>query len=136
MEALFHLRQQPALFQRAFLRTQAHGSRQQQGVGFVHGPDDSVDRVAAELLERGDAFMAVDDQIAVVSLDYDDGCLLSALSQRCQQVALAERVAGSQCRPAAVELVKLQVHEVEYARLPNSSFRVEGEVCPKVSRDQ
>jgi len=27
VEALFHFRQQPTLFQRAFLRTEAHGSR-------------------------------------------------------------------------------------------------------------
>jgi hypothetical protein len=44
-------------------------------------------------------------------------------------MALTERVAGSQCRPAAVELVKLQVHEFQYARLGNSSFRAERQVC-------
>ena len=136
MEALFHLRQQPALFQRAFLRTETHGSRQEQGVGFAHRPDNGVDRIAAKLLERGDALMAVDDQIAVVGLDHDDGCLLSALSQRGQQAALAERVAGSQIGPTAVELVKLQVHEVEYARLRNSSFRVGGEVRRNVPLNQ
>ena len=135
-EALFHLRQQPALFQRAFRRTEAHGSRQQQGVSFAHRPDDGIDRVAAELLERGDALMAVDDQIAFVCLDHDDGCLLSTLSQRGQQVALAEPVARSQRRPAAVVLVKLQLHEVQYARLPDSSFRVEGEVCREALWDQ
>ena len=139
VEALFHLRQQPALFQRAFLRTESHRPREQQGVGFVHGPDDGIDRVAAELFERGDAFMAVNDQIAVVVIfdwDDDDGCLLPALSQRGEQVALAERIAGSQIGPAAVELVKLQLHEVQYARRRNSSFRVEGEVRWEVSWDQ
>ena len=51
-------------------------------------------------------------------------------------MALAERVAGSQLGPAAVELVKLQVHEIEYARLPDSSFRVEREVRWEVYWDQ
>jgi hypothetical protein len=69
------------LFQRAFLRTQAHRARQQQRVGFPHRPDDGIDRIAAGLLERGDTLVAVDDQIEVVGLDHDDGCLLSALSQ-------------------------------------------------------
>ena len=80
--------------------------------------------------------MAVDDQVAVVGLDDDDGCLLSALSQRGQQVALAERVAGPQRRPAAVELVELQLHEVQYARLRDWSFLVEGEVCRKALWNQ
>ena len=47
VEALFHLRQQPALFQRAFLRAEAHRSRQQQRVGFAHWPNDGSDRIAA-----------------------------------------------------------------------------------------
>ena len=81
VEALFHLRQQPALFKRAFLRTQAHGSRQEQRVGFAHIPDCGLDRVAAQLLERDDTLMAVDDQIRAVVFDDDDGCLLPVLSQ-------------------------------------------------------
>ena len=99
------------MFECAFLRTEAHRARQQQGVGFAHWPNDGVDRIATELLERGDPFMAINNQIMAVIFDNNDGCLLSRLSQRGQQVALAERVAGSQCRPAAVELVKLQLHE-------------------------
>ena len=47
VEALFHLRQQPALFERAFPRTEAHRPRQQQGVGFAHRPHHGFDRVAA-----------------------------------------------------------------------------------------
>jgi hypothetical protein len=81
VEALFHLRQQPALFQRAFLWTEAHRPRQQQGIGFVHRPDDRLDRIAAKLLERGDPLVAINDQVAFVAFDNDDGCLLSALSQ-------------------------------------------------------
>lgn len=51
-------------------------------------------------------------------------------------MALAEPVARSQRRPAAVELMKLQLHEVQYARLPDSSFPVEGEVCREALWDQ
>jgi hypothetical protein len=54
-ETLFHLRQQPALFERAFLRAHALRARQQQGFGFAHGPDGGFDGVAAQLTERGDA---------------------------------------------------------------------------------
>ena len=81
MEALFHLRQQPALFERAFRWTEAYGTRQQQGIGFVHWPHHGVDRVAAELFKRGDALVAVDDQVSAAVFDYDDRRLLSALSQ-------------------------------------------------------
>ena len=81
VEALFHLREQPALLQRAFLRTEAHRPREKQRVGFAHRPDDGVDRVAAELFQRGDAFMAVDDQKAVVDWDDNDRRLLAGLSQ-------------------------------------------------------
>ena len=87
-------------------------------------------------MERRDAFVAVNDQVAATAFDNDDRRLLSALSQRGQQVALAERVVDAQILPAAVELVKLQLHEVQYARLPNSSFRVEGEVRRKAFWDQ
>ena len=80
-ETLFHLRKQPALFQRAFQWTQPHRSGQEQRVGFAHFPDSGVDRVAAELLERGDAFVAVDDKICAVIFDDNDGRLLSGVSQ-------------------------------------------------------
>jgi hypothetical protein len=81
---MLHFRQQPALFERAFLRAHSLRARQQQGFGFAHRPDRGFDCVAAQLPERGDAFVAVDHQIAavVVLRDYDDdGCLLPALSQ-------------------------------------------------------
>ena len=51
-------------------------------------------------------------------------------------MALAERVADAQILPAKVELVKLQLHEVQYARCRNSSFAPEGEVRRKAFWDQ
>jgi len=48
-KALLHFRQQPALFQRAFLGAEAQRPRQQQSFGFAHVPDRGFDCVAAEL---------------------------------------------------------------------------------------
>ncbi len=112
-KALLHLRQQPALFQRALLWTEAHRPLQQQRFGFAHRPHRSVDRVPAQLLERGDALVAVDHQVAVAALrreDHDDGRLLATVSQRRHQAPLPVRLADSQMFPAPVELVKLQLH--------------------------
>jgi len=124
------------LFQRAFLRAEPQRPRQQQRFGFAHRPDGGFRRVAAELLERGDAFVAVDHQIAIVVVfvgHYDDGRLLTALSQRRQQLALPVRLADSQMLPSQVQLVKLQLHgsraESEYAGNRHWSFAWIGEVC-------
>jgi hypothetical protein len=65
------------LFKRRFrLAIHAQGTDQQQGFGFVHGvQNDGVDGVSPQLFERGDALVAVDDQIARGLLDDDDGSL-------------------------------------------------------------
>ena len=140
---MLHLGKQPALFERAFLRAHALRPRQQQRFGSTHRPDRRFDGVASELLERGDAFVAVDHQIAFVVIlgDYDnDGRLLAALSQRRQQLALAVRLAHSQMLPPPVELMKLQLHRwfarSEYGGNRNWSFAREGEVCREPPPDQ
>ena len=122
-----------SLFERAFLRTHSLRARQQQRFGFAHQPDRGFDCVPAQLPQRGDAFIAVDYQVATLFRGHhNDGCLLAALSQRGQQVALAARLADSQVLPAQVELVKLQLHgfraESEYAGGRNWSFAEIGEV--------
>jgi hypothetical protein len=97
-EALLHLNQQPALFQRAFLRAESQRPRQHQSFGFAHRPHCGFDRVPAELLQRGDALVAVDHQVTfmvVLGNDYYDRGLLAAVGQRCQQPALAERLTDS-----------------------------------------
>jgi hypothetical protein len=97
-QALLHLRQQPALFQRAFLRTEAQRPVQQQSFGCAHRPDRGFDRVPAQLLQRGDALMAIDHQMAVAIVwgdDHDDGRLLAGLSQGGQQAPLEVRLADS-----------------------------------------
>ena len=97
-QALLHFRQQPALFQRAFLRTEAQRPVQQQSFGCAHRPDRGFDRVPAQLLERRDALVAVDHQITVAVVrreDHDDGRLLAGLSQGGQQAPLEVRLADS-----------------------------------------
>src|SRR5580658_5829843 len=97
-EALLHLNQQPALFQRALLRAESQRPRQHQGFGFAHRPHRGFDRIPAELLQRGDALVAVDHQVTfavVLGNDYYDRGLLAAVGQRRQQPALAERLTDS-----------------------------------------
>jgi len=129
-QAAFHLRQQPALFDRAFRLAHAQRPVQRQRVGFVHLPDDGIDGVAAQLLERGDALVTVDDQIAAVGWDDDDGGLLAGLSQRSDQPALACRMPYPEALQAAVQLVKLQLHRLglQYATARIWSFPEWGEV--------
>ena len=94
------------------------------------------------LLERRDALVAVDHQVAVAVVrgeDHDDGRLLARLSQRRHQAPLPVRLADSQVFPSPVELVKLQLHgglRVQYGPSRNWSFAAAGGVCRKVSSDQ
>jgi len=133
-EAPLHLRQQPALFERAFLRAEAQRPRQQQGFGFAHRPDCGLDRVPAQLFQRGHAFVAIDHQVTVrrPGGHHDDGRLLAAIRQRRQQSALAERLADSQMFPSPVQLVKLQLHRrllgIQYAAGWDWSFPGKGGV--------
>jgi hypothetical protein len=139
---LLHLRQQPALFERAFLWTEAQRPVQQQSFGFAHRPDGGFDRVPAQLLERRDALVAVNHQVAVALVrgeDHHDGRLLARLSQRRHQAPLPVRLADSQMFPSPVELVKLQLHRrlrVQYGRSRDWSFAAVGEVCRELSWDQ
>ena len=141
-EALLHLRQQPALLQRGLVLGKAQRTVQQQSLGFAHRPDHRFHRVPAQLLERRDALVAVDHQIAVVVVrgeNHHDGCLLARLSQRRHQAPLPVRPAGSQVFPSPVELVKLQLHgglRVQYGPSRDWSFAANGEVCRKTSWNQ
>ena len=141
-EALLHLRQQPALFERTFLRAEAQRPRQQHGFGLAHRPDRGFDRVPAELFQRGHALVAIDHQVTVGRSGghHDDGRLLTAVSQRGQQTALPLRLTDSQMLPSPVQLVKLQLHRrllgIQYAGGWNWSFPGKGEVCWEVPLDQ
>ena len=71
-----------------------------------------------------DAFVTVDDEVAVGLLDDDDRSLLAGFSQRSDQPALAGRVADPEAFQAAVQLVKFQClpHGFQYAPAAVWSF--------------
>ena len=141
-EALLHLRQQPALFERAFRRAEPQRPRQQQSFGFAHRPDRGFHRVPAQLFQRGHALVAIDHQVTLgrPGGHHDDGRLLATVSQRGQQPALPVRLADSQMLPSPVQLVKLQLHRrllgIQYARSLDWSFPPAREVCPEVPLGQ
>ena len=76
-------------------------------------PYHSFHRVPAQLLQRRDALVAVDDDVTV-RLIFDRhhhyGRLLPTVGQRSQQSPLPRRVAHAQMLPTPVELMKLQLH--------------------------
>lgn len=141
-ETLFHLRQQPALLQRGFMLGATQRTVQQQGLGFAHRPDHGFHYVPAQLFERRDALVAVDDEIAAGvgrGEDHDDGYLLARLSQRRHQAPLPVRLTGSQVFPSPVELVKLQLHgrpRVQYGPSRDWSFAAKGKVRRKALWNQ
>ncbi len=132
-ELFFHLRQQPALFERGFrLAVHAQGTNQQQGFGFAHRvPNERLDCVAPELHQRGDALVAVDHQIPAGLFDDDDRRLLAGFGQRSQQPPEARRVADPEMLQAPVELMKLQGlrHGFQYAPASDWSFAAEWGCC-------
>lgn len=132
-QTALHLGQQPALFQSTFRLAHPQRPVQHQRVGFTHRPHDGLDRVAAQLLERSDALVTVDDQIAAICFDDDDGRLLPAFSQRSDQPPLARRTPDPKTFQAAVQLMKLQSHRLghQYALAWIWSFPAGAEVCRK-----
>ena len=144
-ETLLHLLKQPALFQRGLVLGPTQRAVQQQGFGFAHRPDHGFHRVAAQLLERRDALVAVDDHVTVrlaLGRHHHDGRLLARFSQRGQQPPLPGRVAHPQVLPAPLQLVKLQLHGprcrlgIQYEAGRNWSLRQEREVCQELLWDQ
>ena len=112
-EALLHLRQQPPLLQRGLVLGETQRTVQQQSLGLAHRPDHRFHRVPAQLLERRDALVAVDDQVTVglaFGGHHHDRRLLPRFGQRGQQPPLPSRMADPQMLPAPIELVKLQLH--------------------------
>ena len=112
-EALLQLRQQPAHLQRGLVFGQPQRAVQQHGRGFAHRPHHRFHRVPAQLLQRRDPLVAVDDHVTVrlaFGRHHHDGRLLAHFRQRRQQPTLPRRMPHPQVLPAPVELVKLQLH--------------------------
>lgn len=122
----FHLGQQPALFERTFrFAMAAQRMNQQQGFDLAHRvPNQRVDGVAPQLLQRGDALVAIDNQIFLPAGNHDNRRLLAGFSQRRQQLPESRRVAGPEMLQAAVQLMKLERlrHGFQYARVADWSF--------------
>ena len=80
---VFHLGQQPALFQSGLrLAAATQGMHQKQGFGFAHGvQNQSFDRVTPQLLESGDALVSIDHQIALRAGNHQNWRLLARFSQ-------------------------------------------------------
>ena len=113
-EALLQLGQQPAHFQRGLVFGHAQRPVQQHCPRLAHRPYHRSHRVPAQLLQRRDPLIAVDDHVTIrlaFGRHHHDGRLLSGFGQRCQQPPLPCCMAHSQVRPAPVELVKLQLHQ-------------------------
>jgi hypothetical protein len=111
--ALLQFRQQPALLQRGLLFGPAQRAVQEQSLDFAHWPDQRFHRVPAQLLERRQALVAINDQVAVrLAFDrhHHDRRLLPHFRQRGQQLPLPSGRANPQMLPAPVQLVKLQSH--------------------------
>ena len=136
----FQLRQQPALFERGFrLAVAAQGMNQQQGFGFGRCvQNESLDRIAPQLLERGDALVSIDHQILLSACNYDDRRLLACFSQRRQQEPESRRMADPETLQAAVQLMKLQRlrHGFQYARVADWSFPELRSCCSELVWDQ
>ncbi len=84
-EALLQLRQQPTHLQRGLVFGQTQRAVQQHGRGLAHRPHYRFHRVPAQLLQRRDPLIAVDDHVAVrlaFGRHHHDGRLLAGLGQR------------------------------------------------------
>ena len=83
----FQFRQQPAFFQRRLSFCHAEGTIQHQRLGLTQRPDQGLDRVSPQLLQRRQALVAVNHQITIRSLGHghhDDRRLLPCGRQRGQ----------------------------------------------------
>lgn len=90
-----------------------HLPLQHQRFGFLHVPDQGVDRVVSETTQHLDAQMTVDDDVAMRLLgvgDHDDRLLLTVLAHRREKPAPTFAAASAQLGVGHVELVELQFH--------------------------
>ena len=61
VEALLQFHKKPAFFQSRLVIARTHRPVQKQGLHFAQRPDHRLDRVPAQLLERRDPLIAIDD---------------------------------------------------------------------------
>ncbi len=112
-KALLQFRQQPAFFQRRLVFAPTQRSVQHQGFGLAHRPDHGFHRVPAQLLQRRNPLIAVDDQVTVNLLGdrhHHNRRLLPRAGKRCQQSPLSLRPPNPQMFPVPIQLMKLHPH--------------------------
>jgi hypothetical protein len=86
-EAPFQFGQQPAYLQRGLVFAQPQRAVQQYGRGLAHRPDHRFHCVPAQLRQRSDSLIAINDHVALrlaFSRHHHDGCLLPRVGQRGQ----------------------------------------------------
>jgi hypothetical protein len=113
-EALLQLGQQPAHLQGGLVFRQPQRAVQKHCRSLAHRPYHRFHRVPAQLLQRCNPLVAVDDHVAVRGAfggHHHDGYLLPGFGERGQQPPLSRRMADPQVLPTPVELVKFQLHQ-------------------------
>jgi len=112
-EALLQFRQQPALFQRRLALAPAQRAVEHQRLRLGQRPDHRLHRVPAQLLERRQALVAVDDQVTMGLVGHRhhyNRRLLARGGQRSQQPPLPVGTPNPQMFCVPIELMKLQLH--------------------------
>lgn len=112
-KAMLDLGEQPALLQGARGWGMVHLPLQDQGVGFLHLPDQGIDGVVSKTTQDLEAQMAVNDDVAILLVgvrDDDNRLLLTVLVHRRQKPALTLTATSTQLGVGRVELVELQFH--------------------------
>lgn len=101
------------MFECGLLFGETQRAVQQHGVGLIHGPQHRFNSVPAQLLQRGDPLMAIDDYVALCLLfrHHHDRRLLATLGERSEQMALPGRMVHAKMLPMPFELMKLQLHQ-------------------------
>jgi hypothetical protein len=142
-KALLQFRQQPSFFQRRLVFRPAQRTVQDQSFGLAHRPDHGLYRVTAQLLQRRDPLIAVDDQVTfnlIGDRHHHNRGLLPRASQRRQQPPVPLRPANPQMFPAPIQLMKLKSHrpapqpflQLSLPHTRSGLFRARGEVCPEL----
>ncbi len=112
-EAMLQFGQQPTFFQCRIPFAPTQRTVHHQRFDFAHRPDHGLHRVPAQLLQRRDPLVAVDDKVTVNLVGdrhHHNRRLLPRTGQRRQQPPLPLRPANPQVPPAPIQLMKLKLH--------------------------
>jgi hypothetical protein len=117
---LLQFRQQPTFFQCRIPFAPTQRTVHHQCFDFAHRPDHGLHRVPAQLLQRRNPLIAIDDQITInlaADRHHHNRRLLPRDRERCQQSPQPLRPANPQVFPAPIQLMKLHAHRPAPLRL-------------------